>query len=61
MDLGGSWTFYVSGCVGSTDPTANRSSVPVVRKQLVVAATVHFCERCVALAVIAQQINWDML
>lgn len=40
----GTWFNYVSAYVWRSDPTAQFSCVPVMRKQLLVATTVYFCE-----------------
>lgn len=37
------------------------SSVPALKKCLVMKTTDYFCQRYVLVAVIALQINWDML
>lgn len=47
------WIGYVSRYVGSC--------VPALRKLLVVTTAAYFCERYVALAVIAWHISRDML
>lgn len=43
--------------IGGSDLTAQFGSAPALKKQFVV----NFCKSSVTLAVIAGQINWDML
>lgn len=46
--------------VGSSYLTVQFGCVPALKKWLMVATAAYFCESYVALAVIVQQINWDM-
>lgn len=57
----GAWVGYVSGYVGGSNPITQFNCVPVLKKQLLLATTMYFFEQYVTLAVIAQQINRDML
>lgn len=47
--------------VDSSGLTAQFSCVSALKKRFMVATTVNFCKSFVSLAVIARQINWDML
>lgn len=55
--LVGAWSGYVSVYIGSFDPIAQFNCVPVLRNQFVVATAAYFCERYVALTVVARQIE----
>lgn len=57
----GAWIGYVSGSVGGSNPITQFKCIPASRKQPVLANTVYFFEQYVTLAVMAKQINRDML